>query len=156
MVGTYVHVITDDVPGAAGAREAVNAGEALDELLAILGQLRQLLPSDKATWDRQPVLRLAVERLWSTAGSLAGAYRFGQGIASGVEPWSELAGYRYLLAHALPGDISSYRVFAEVTELVEVSGQHANRWLRVRGRPLRPSPIDLQHREGGSDTADLA
>jgi uncharacterized protein with HEPN domain len=30
-----------------------------------------------------------------------------------VEPWTELVGYRNRLAHALPGDISSDRVFAD-------------------------------------------
>lgn len=93
----------------------MNADEALAELLATLGQLRQLFPSDKATWDRQPVVRLAVERLWITAGNLAEAYRIERGIASGVEPWSELAGYRHLLAHALPGDLSTDRVFSDST-----------------------------------------
>jgi len=54
-----------------------------------------------------------VERVWITAGNLAETYRIDKGIGSGVEPWSELAGYRNLLAHALPGDISSDRVFAD-------------------------------------------
>lgn len=91
----------------------MNAGDALAELFVVLSQLRQLLPNDKGVWDRQPVLRLAVERIWITACNLAEAYRIEQGIASGVEPWSELVGYRHLLARALPGDISSDRVFAD-------------------------------------------
>jgi hypothetical protein len=40
-------------------------------------------------------------------------YRIERGVTTGVEPWSELVGYRHLLAHALPGDISSDRVFAD-------------------------------------------
>lgn len=91
----------------------MNADEALAELIGTLGQLRQLLPRNKAIWDRRPVVRLAVERLWITAGNLAEAYRVEQGIASGVGPWSELAGYRHLLAHALPGDLSTDRVFSD-------------------------------------------
>ncbi len=36
-----------------------------------------------------------------------------RGIAAGVEPWSALVGYRNLRAHALTGDISSDRVYAD-------------------------------------------
>ena len=35
----------------------------IDDLVATLEQLRQILPSNKATWDDQLVVRLAVERL---------------------------------------------------------------------------------------------
>jgi len=90
----------------------VTSGDTLDALTVTLEQIGRVLPNDKATWDNEPVIQLAVERLWITAGNLAEAYRIASGIGSGVEPWSELAGYRNLLAHALPGDISSDRVFA--------------------------------------------
>jgi hypothetical protein len=69
----------------------------------------------RQAWTSQPLLGLAVERLWITAGNLAEAYRVERGIATGVEPWSELVGYRHLLAHALPGDLSSARLFADAT-----------------------------------------
>ncbi len=59
------------------------------------------------------MVRLAVERLWITAGNLAEAYRIERGFGAGVGPWSELAGYRHLLAHALPRDLSSDRVSAD-------------------------------------------
>lgn len=39
----------------------------LDDLVATLEQLCQILPVDKAEWETQPVVRLAVERLWITA-----------------------------------------------------------------------------------------
>ena len=87
--------------------------ELLDALVTALEQLRQILPDDKASWDRQALIRLAVERLWITAGNLAEAYRLAKGIPRGVDPWAELAGYRNLLAHALPGDLSPDRVFAD-------------------------------------------
>jgi uncharacterized protein with HEPN domain len=93
----------------------VTADETLDALLLTLDQLLQILPSSKSTWDEDDVARLAVERLWITAGNLAETYRIDNGIAVGIEPWSELVGYRNLLAHALPGDISSDRVFADST-----------------------------------------
>ena len=105
----------------------MTADEVLDALVATLEQLRQILPGDKATWDTEVLVRLAVERLWITAGNLAEAYRIERGIAASVEPWSGLAGYRHLLAHALPGDLSSDRVFADTTAdlgriLTEVRG----------------------------------
>lgn len=89
----------------------MTADEALDSLVAILQQLRALLPQDKDSWDERLLLQLAVERLWITAGNLAEAFRIERGIATGIYPWSELVGYRNLLAHALPGDVSSDRVF---------------------------------------------
>lgn len=91
----------------------MTADEALGALVGTLEQLRQIFPKDKATWDGRHVVRLAVERLWITAGNLAEIYRIERGVTTGVEPWSELVGYRHLLAHALPGDISSDRVFAD-------------------------------------------
>lgn len=91
----------------------MTADEAIDALIATLEQLRRILPTQKPTWDQDVMVRLAVERLWITAGNLAEAYRIEQGLATGVEPWSELAGYRHLLAHALPGDVSSDRVFSD-------------------------------------------
>jgi len=91
----------------------VTADEALGALLGTLEQLRQIFPKEKATWDSHLLVRLAIERLWITAGNLAETYRIECGVTTGVEPWSELVGYRHLLAHALPGDISSDRVFAD-------------------------------------------
>lgn len=91
----------------------MTAGEALQALISTLEQLREVVPADKSQWDAQPLLRLAVERLWITCGNLAEAYRLERGIPSGIDPWAELAGYRNLLAHALPGDVSSDRVFAD-------------------------------------------
>ncbi|MDA8392164.1 MAG: hypothetical protein M0Z87_05055 [Actinomycetota bacterium] len=93
----------------------MNAGNALNALIATLEQLDELLPSDKASWDSDVVIRLAVERLWISAGNLAEAYRIEQDLPTGIEPWSELAGYRHLLAHALPGDLSPDRVYSDTT-----------------------------------------
>ncbi len=102
----------------------MTAEEALGALLATLEQLREILPDNKADWDRQRVVQLAAERLWITAGNLAEFVRVERAIAAGVEPWAELAGYRNLLAHALPGDISSDRVFADSsTDLARLVGQ---------------------------------
>lgn len=108
----------------------MTADEALDALVATLEQLRQIFPVDQAAWDSRLVVRLAVERLWITAGNLAETYRIERGIAAGVEPWSELVGYRNLFAHALTGDISSDRVYADTAAdldriLVDVRAQVA-------------------------------
>ena len=70
-------------------------------------------------WDEAPLIRLAVERLWITAGNTSEAYRRSVGLPTGVEPWAELAGYRNLLAHALPGDVSPDRVWIDTTADLE-------------------------------------
>lgn len=63
--------------------------------------------------DSDVVVRLAVERLWITAGNAAEEYRRAAGVDIGLEPWSDLVGYRNRLAHALPGDLSSERIWAD-------------------------------------------
>jgi uncharacterized protein with HEPN domain len=74
-----------------------------------------LTPSDKATWNADEVRRLAIERLWITAGNAAEAYRRAAEIAPGLDPWAELYGFRSVLAHALPSDIAADRVWHETT-----------------------------------------
>lgn len=74
-----------------------------------------MAPAEKASWDADLIVRLAVERLWITAGNAAEEYRRSEGIDAGVEPWAELTGFRNLLAHALPGDLSSDRIWADTT-----------------------------------------
>ncbi len=93
----------------------MTADEALATLIAVLEEIEGLLPADKARWDSDVVVRLAVERLWITAGSISEEYRRAAGIDAGVEPWAELAGYRNRLAHALPGDLSSDRIWIDTT-----------------------------------------
>jgi uncharacterized protein with HEPN domain len=65
--------------------------------------------------DGDLVLRLAVERLWITAGYCAEEYRRANQIDPGVEPWAELTGYRNRIAHALPDDLSSDRIWTDTT-----------------------------------------
>jgi uncharacterized protein with HEPN domain len=97
----------------------VTGEEALTALVATLEQIRDLIPADKSAWDGHPVVRLAVERLWVSAGNCAEEYRRANQIDPGVEPWAELAGYRNRLAHALPGDLSSDRVWTDTTTDLE-------------------------------------
>ena len=56
---------------------------------------------------------LPIERLWIYAGNLAEEFRLANGLPTSVEPWSELYGYRNLLAHALPGEVTAQRVWQE-------------------------------------------
>lgn len=72
----------------------MTATEALNSLIQTLQQIRRPQPTDKAAWDDDLILRLAVERLWITAGNCAEEYRRVNQIDPGVEPWAELAGYR--------------------------------------------------------------
>ncbi len=95
----------------------MTADEALDALIETLEQLQQILPADKTTWDSDVVARLAVERLWITAGNAA--EERAAGIDAGTEPWSELAAHRNRLAHAVPGDLSTERIWADTTADLE-------------------------------------
>lgn len=80
-----------------------------------LRQVQALTPRDKPAWDADEVRQLAIERLWIVAGNAAEAYRKSAELPPGVEPWAELYGFRSVLAHALPGDIASDRVWHETT-----------------------------------------
>ncbi|MDP9021428.1 MAG: hypothetical protein M3N57_01745 [Actinomycetota bacterium] len=79
----------------------------VDQLVEVLEQISDLLPDDRDVWDDDVRTRLAVERLWITAGNVAEAHRVTAGIDAGAEPWAELYRFRNLLAHALPRDLSS-------------------------------------------------
>jgi hypothetical protein len=63
----------------------VTSEEALDALLLTLDQPLQILPNSKSVWDEDAVARLAIERLWITAGNLAESYRIDREIALGIE-----------------------------------------------------------------------
>ena len=97
----------------------MTAEEALTSLIETLEQIRGLIPAEKASWDGDLVLRLAIERLWITAGNCAEEYRRGGQIDPGVEPWAESAGYRNRVAHALPGDLSTDRIWTDTTTELE-------------------------------------
>jgi uncharacterized protein with HEPN domain len=108
----------------------VNEIELLDRLVETLENIEVFLPEDKAAWDNDARIRLAVERQWITAGNLAETYRSAAGVGVGVEPWAELYRLRNLIAHALPGDLSPDRVWAETKAdlprlLDEVRGRRA-------------------------------
>ena len=95
----------------------------LTTLDSTLRRIEALTPNKQA-WEADEVRRLAIERLWIAAGNLAEAYRKAAELPPGVEPWAELYGFRSVLAHALPGDISSDRVWHETTvDLPRLLGQ---------------------------------
>jgi uncharacterized protein with HEPN domain len=93
----------------------VNTAALLATLTSTLRQIQSSTPADKAAWDADAERRLAIERLWIMAGNAAEAYRKAVDIPPRVEPWAELYGFRSVLAHALPGDIASDRVWHETT-----------------------------------------
>jgi uncharacterized protein with HEPN domain len=93
----------------------VSRAQLLDALEATLLRIESLTPADKALWDTDEVLRLAVERLWITAGNTAEEHRRTAGVAPGIDPWAQLYTFRSVLAHALPDELSSDRVWAETT-----------------------------------------
>lgn len=96
----------------------MNGPVLITQLVELLEQIRDLLPDDKDAWEADLRARLAVERLWITAGNVAEAHRITAGLEAGAEPWAELYRFRNLLAHALPGDLSADRIWAEtVTDL---------------------------------------
>jgi uncharacterized protein with HEPN domain len=96
----------------------------LEQLHATLQRIADLVPATLADWQSDEVRRLAVERLWITAGNLAEAHRLSTGVEAGADPWAELHRFRSLLAHALPGDLSSERVWYEsVTDLPRLMEQ---------------------------------
>lgn len=75
--------------------------------------IRTLTPADKATWDADELLQLAIERLWITAGNAAEEYRTAAAVAAGVDPWAALYTFRSVLAHALPDQVSPDRAWSE-------------------------------------------
>lgn len=96
----------------------------LEQLHATLRRIADLVPSTVADWRADELRRLAIERLWITAGNLAEAHRLTAGVEAGADPWAELHRFRSLLAHALPGDLSDERVWYEsVTDLPRLTRQ---------------------------------
>ncbi len=84
-----------------------------------LEHLSQLAALGRERYDADVLLRLAIQRLWITAGTYAEAHRVAAGIQAGTAPWSELYGYRSVLAHMLPDEINDDRVWFETIEGVE-------------------------------------
>ena len=62
------------------------------------------------------MLQLAVMKLWIDAGNYAEAYRRAIDVAARVEPWSQLVGYRGILAHQLPEDLNPDRLWYDVND----------------------------------------
>lgn len=85
-------------------------------LLRTLEHLSNLAGLGRARYDDDIMVRLAIQRLWITAGNYAEALRVAAGDAKGEQPWSELYGYRSVLAHMLPEEISDDRVWFETVE----------------------------------------
>lgn len=113
----------------------MNPAALLAALKRTLRQIQSLTPADKAAWDAAP------NAGWLSSGIMTGnaaeAYRKAVDIPPSVEPWAELYGFRSVLAHALPGDIASDRVWHETTvDLPRLLEQAARRTAR-RGSAVR-------------------
>lgn len=90
--------------------------DSLAGLSRTLDDLSRLVSLGRGRYDADELLRLAIQRLWITAGNYAEAYRVASGVGAGTSPWSELYGYRSLLAHMLPEEINDDRVWFETVE----------------------------------------
>lgn len=102
----------------------MSTGWLLDEIEAVLLNVGVLLPTDKAEWDANEVVRLAVERLWILAGTTAEEYRKAAKLDKGARPWAELYRLRNVLAHQVPSERNSERTWHEsVRDLTRLLGQ---------------------------------
>jgi uncharacterized protein with HEPN domain len=97
----------------------VIAAELLAGLRRALDQLAGLAELGRDRYDADVLVRLAVQRLWISVGNYAEVYRLATGIATGTQPWSEMYGYRSVLAHMLPEEINDDRVWFETVEGVD-------------------------------------
>lgn len=94
----------------------MTAADLLAGLSRTLEHLARLAALGRDRYDAELLLRLAIQRLWITAGNYAEAYRVAAGVEAGTPPWSELYGYRSVLAHMLPEEINDDRVWFETVE----------------------------------------
>ncbi len=95
---------------------SVTSAELLAGLVRTLDQLTELTELGRERYDTDVLVRLAVQRLWITAGNYAEAYRSAAGVEAEGQPWSELYGNRSVLARMLPEEISDDRVWFETLE----------------------------------------
>jgi uncharacterized protein with HEPN domain len=94
----------------------VTPEELLAGLARELDQIAKLVERGRGEWESDDLLRLAIERRWINAGNYAEGYRIVMGRDPGTEPWSELYDFRCLLAHALPEQIDSDRIWYDTTQ----------------------------------------
>lgn len=95
------------------------AAELLAGLRRALDQLAGLAELGRNRYDADVLMRLAIQRIWISVGNYAEAYRLSVGVAPGAQPWSEMYGYRSVLAHMLPEEINDDRVWFETVEGVD-------------------------------------
>jgi len=94
----------------------VTPDELLGGLLRTLDELADLAAHGRQRYDADVLVRLTIQRLWITAGNYAENYRVSAGLESAKSPWSDLYGYRSVLAHMLPEEINDDRVWFETVE----------------------------------------
>lgn len=98
----------------------MNAADLYAGLVRTLREIVDLVPSARADWDSDRLLRLAVMKLWIDAGNYAEGYRREIGVPVRTDPWSALVGYRGMLAHQLPEDLSEDRLWLDMSGASDV------------------------------------
>jgi uncharacterized protein with HEPN domain len=94
----------------------VSKAQLLAGLVRSLERIQELVALGRERYDADALVRLAVQRLWITAGNYADEYRKQAGLDPGVEPWAELYGYRSVLAHSLEEELSDERIWYETVD----------------------------------------
>jgi hypothetical protein len=98
----------------------VTSAELLKGLRRTLADIVRLVAAARTSWDADRLLRLGVMKLWIDAGNYAESYSRAIGVSTRVEPWSELVGYRSILAHQLPEDLNDDRLWDDVRDATRV------------------------------------
>lgn len=96
-----------------------NPDDSLVGLRRSLDSVAEILSLGRQRYDSDSFVRLALQRLWITIGNYAESYRLEVGLSDGAEPWTELYVYRCVLAHALPEELDSARVWDESVADIE-------------------------------------
>jgi hypothetical protein len=80
----------------------VTAADLLAGLHRTLDYIADVAALGRERYDADRLVRWAIQRLWITVGNYAEAYHVAADIQAGEQPWSELYGYRSVLAPCFP------------------------------------------------------
>lgn len=104
--------------------------EFLDGLADTLHEIETLIALGRTEYDANRLLRWSVHRLWIFAGNSAQVHAERHGIPCSTWPWSDLIGFRGIIAHWTPAQVNDERVWDEtVRDLPEI--------IEALGRPRR-------------------
>jgi uncharacterized protein with HEPN domain len=94
----------------------VTPADLLAGLVRALEDIQAVAAKGRRNYDTDRLTRLAIQRLWISAGNYAEEYRRHMNLGAGDEPWSELYGYRSVLAHSLDEELIDNRIWEETVE----------------------------------------